>query len=110
MAEHIGTWHGLALSLVLQGRLDEAQSLYEQTLEMDRNFAESHGGLAVVLALKQQPELAQQSLDRALGLDKQSFSAAYAQALLAPGGVEKSQTLLRQILRQSGAKLGPFKR
>jgi tetratricopeptide (TPR) repeat protein len=109
MAEHIGTWHGLALSLVLQGRLDEAQALYEQTLEMDRNFAESHGGLAVVLALKQQPELAQQSLDRALGLDKRSLSAAYAQALLAPGGMEKSQTLLRQFLRKSGVRVRPFK-
>jgi branched-chain amino acid transport system permease protein len=56
MAEHIGTWHGLALSLVLQGRLDEAQALYEQTLEMDRNFAESHGGLAVVLTSSQPVE------------------------------------------------------
>lgn len=99
MPEHVGTWHGLALTLVLQGRLDEAKTIYEKTLEMDRNFAESHGGLAVVLVLQQQPALAKESIERALRLDRQSVSAAYAQEFLKGGEPQKLQEKLQQVAR-----------
>jgi hypothetical protein len=49
---------------------------------MNPNFAESHGGLAVVLALKQNNSEAHAHVERGLRLDRACLSAQYAQAIL----------------------------
>lgn len=82
MPGHAGSWHGLAWTQVLLGDLVEAERLLDHALELDRNFAETHGALAVVYARTGRRTLAQEALRRARGLDAGSFAAQYAQALL----------------------------
>jgi len=82
MPGHIGTWHGLGWCEILLKDLDAARRAFEQAMELDRNFGETHGGLAVVLALQGQNAAAEGHIQRALGLDANSMSARYAQAIL----------------------------
>jgi hypothetical protein len=49
---------------------------------LDRNFGESHGGLAVVQVIQNELDEAERSIKRALRLNPMSFSALYAQSLL----------------------------
>ena len=48
MPEHIGTWHALAWCQILMKDLEGAAATFEHALSLNRNFAESHGGRAVV--------------------------------------------------------------
>jgi len=82
MPEHLGTWHALAWSQLLQGKRDDAEHSYQQAYELDRNFGESHGGLALVAALKGDAATAEAAIKRALRLDPQSPTAHYARIVL----------------------------
>lgn len=82
MPRHIGTWHGLGWTAISQQDLPAALQAFDNALELDRNFAESHGGLAVAYALSQDAARSRAALARAQGLDRASFSARYAEALL----------------------------
>lgn len=82
MPGHIGTWHTLAWCKIFKGDLAGAEAIYRHALEMDRNFGDSHGGLAVVQAMRGERELAELGIKRALGLDPDSMAAKYAQMVL----------------------------
>jgi hypothetical protein len=58
---------------------------------MDRNFAESHGALATIAALRGERQRAQELINVALKLDPQSMAARYAAAVLS-GDTGKPQT------------------
>lgn len=79
---HIGTWHGKAWAQLLSSDLQAAQRSFTSALELDRNFAESHGGLAVALALQGLRPEALEHAERALRLDASNLSGRYAQAIL----------------------------
>jgi tetratricopeptide (TPR) repeat protein len=98
MPGHIGTWHGQGWAELLDHDLDAAQASFAKALEMDRNFAESHGGMAVVLALKQQTHEARQHAERAVGLDKNNLSGRYAEALL--NGEVKDEVAIRRLAQR----------
>jgi tetratricopeptide (TPR) repeat protein len=101
MPGHIGTWHGKAWAQLLSSDLPGAQRSFTSALDLDRNFAESHGGLAVALALLGRTEEALQHIERALRLDAFNLSGRYAQAIL--GGeirdLESFQALAKRLLR-----------
>ncbi len=82
MPEHIGSWHVLAWIQLLQGELVAAERAFERSMTLDRNFSETHGGLAVIAALQGREEEARTSLKRALRLDPQSMSAQCARIVL----------------------------
>lgn len=107
MPSHIGTWHGQGWLQVLQKNLDAAQATFETALEMDRNFAESHGGLAVVLALKGQTELAKKHIELAIRLDSSNLSGRYAQAILS-GEARDAASLQRIAKRLLGGRAAPL--
>lgn len=107
MGEHIGTWHGLGWTQILSGQLAEAHASFEAALELDRNFAESHGGLAVVLAMQSKREQAQEHAELALRLDKSNVSGRYAQALLS-GDVKDANDLQRLARRLLGGRTAPL--
>lgn len=107
MGEHIGTWHGLGWTQILSGQLAEAHASFETALELDRNFAESHGGLAVVLAMQSKREQAQEHAELALRLDKSNVSGRYAQALLS-GDVKDAKDLQRLARRLLGGRTAPL--
>lgn len=66
----------------LTGDLQGAEAIYRHTLDMDRNFGDSHDGLAVVQAMKGEREMAELSIKRSLDLNPESMAANYAQMVL----------------------------
>jgi len=82
MPDHIGTWHALAWCQILMKDLAGAAATFERALSMNRNFAESHGGRAVVAALQGRTQVARESVAVALRLDPNCLSARYAEAIL----------------------------
>ncbi|WUR12426.1 tetratricopeptide repeat protein [[Empedobacter] haloabium] len=95
MPGHIGTWHSLGWCCLFAGDHAGARDAFTTALELDRNFGESHGGIAVVQALAGQRDEAQKSIDRALGLDPQGLAARYAQMVL--GGQTEDPQRFRQL-------------
>lgn len=82
MPAHIGTWHGLGWARLLQGDLAAAHEAFDVALQLDRNFGESHGGMAVVQAMQGRREDAESSIERAQRLDPAGASAQFAKAVL----------------------------
>lgn len=82
MPEHIGTWHGQGWAELLQGDLAAARRTFEHALALDRNFAESHGAMAVVLARLGDRSAAESAMAIARRLDPHCISAEYARAIL----------------------------
>jgi tetratricopeptide (TPR) repeat protein len=105
LPEHLGTWHVLAWTHIMLGEIAGAQAAFERALALDRNFGETHGGLAVVAALQNREEEARQSARRALRLDPLSLSAKYAEMLLLKraGRHDDARAVLESVLsRQAG--------
>lgn len=82
MPDHIGSWHMLGWSCIFNRDLQAARTAFQSALDRDRNFAESHGGLAVVRALQGERAAAEGSIERAERLDGQGLSALYAKMIL----------------------------
>ncbi|HEY6923196.1 MAG TPA: tetratricopeptide repeat protein [Steroidobacteraceae bacterium] len=82
MQEHIGTWHILGWIQILRGDIAAAATAFERALTLNRNFGETHGGLAVIAALQGHEAEARASVRRALRLDPQGMAAQCAQYLL----------------------------
>jgi tetratricopeptide (TPR) repeat protein len=97
---HIGTWHVLAWIHILLGDDLTAQAAFESALALDRNFAETHGGLAVLAARQGREDQARSSIKRALRLDSQCMSAACAQMVLMQreGQHKQAEALLASVL------------
>jgi tetratricopeptide (TPR) repeat protein len=82
MPEHIGTWHVNAWIHLLLGDVATAERAFHSALAIDRNFADSHGGLAVIEVICDRVDQARMSIKRALKLDPNSLAARYAEHLL----------------------------
>lgn len=104
MPDHIGTWHALAWTQLLQGQRDEAEHSYRQAYAIDRNFGDTHGGLALIAAMRGDHAAAEQGVQRALRLDPGAFTARYAKSLLleASGDNEGSERIMRDLLGSGG--------
>jgi tetratricopeptide (TPR) repeat protein len=98
LPQHIGSWHALGWCRIRAGQLGTAHAAFETALALDRNFAESHGGVAVVTALAGRREQAEAACALALRLDPNSFSARYAQLVLA-GEAQDVQLMRKGALR-----------
>lgn len=108
MPAHIGTWIGRGWAQLLQHDVAAAQVSFEQALALDRNFAESHGSLAVALALGQQADAARHEIELAQRLDRNEMASRYAQAVLEGKAQdpEAVQQLARRLLAGRKAPLG----
>ena len=82
MPGHVGSWHLLAWAELVTGEIDEAQRLFAHSLELDRNFSESHGGLASVAALRGDHAVAKREIEIANRLDGSCVSAKFAESVL----------------------------
>ena len=100
MPGHIGTWHALAWCQLLQGDLAGAKRSFDRAFVIDRAFGETHGGFALVHALRAEREEAQASIKRATRLDPQGRAARYAQSvlLLDEGRVEQARAIVDGIV------------
>lgn len=104
---HVGTWHGLGWAQLTAGAHEAALATFQHALALDRNFAESHGAMAVALIYGGDQATAKEHADRAQGLDKTSLSGHYARALL-KGEVRDRQALQRLAKRLLGGREGPM--
>ena len=109
MPGHIGTWHLLAWARLYQGDLAGATAAFQSALDLDRNFGESHGGMAVVQAMTGQRQQAEASIARALGLDRDSLSARYAQMAL-NGELQDPERFRALAMRLLSSRAGTFGR
>lgn len=100
MPGHIGTWHALAWCQLLQGDLSAAHGSYDKAFALDRSFGETHGGFAVIHALRGETDEAEAAIVRARRLDPTGRSAAYAQGLLLldTGRENEARALIEPIL------------
>jgi len=81
-SDDIGTWHTLAWAEILLYKFEEAKCCFEYALELDYEFSESYGGLAVVAALQCDLQTAEKYRQKAVQLDPHSASAEYALTLI----------------------------
>ena len=102
MPSHIGTHHALGWCRILDQDLSAAETCFRTALSLDRNFGESHGGLAVTAALQGDREFAQECIERAIRLNPESMSAAYAQLILSDGVADTVK--LRGLVRRFAGK------
>lgn len=102
MPDHIGTWHALAWCQLMKNDIDGAKTSFERSMEIDRNFGETHGGLAVIAVLQNRPQDAEGHLKRALRLNPVSFAARFAQSLMAArNDPAKAREIMDGILASS---------
>lgn len=97
MPTHIGSWHALAWIQVVQDQIDEAEASFTAAMELDRNFGDSHGGLALIAALRGDRAKAREFSKRGFRLDKQSMNVVAAELVLQHGSL-KSPGLLQAAL------------
>lgn len=83
MSEHVGTWHGLGWACLLRRDPKGARVAFERALQLDRNFAESHGAIGLLLLLEGRREEAQHHLRSADKLDPLNATGRFARALSA---------------------------
>lgn len=79
---HIGTWHARAWNYIVTNDIPAAKSCFLKALELDRNFAETHGGLAVIAVIEGRHQDAEREVQLGLKLDPHCYSALYAKTLL----------------------------
>ncbi len=80
-----------------------AERTFRRAVDIDRNFAEAHGGLAAALALQARVDEAQQAIRRAQRLDARGFGAAFARTVVLKlqGQHQAATDLLAGVLQQS---------
>ncbi len=92
----------LGWALINNSQYSEAQNIFHQSVQIDPNFAESHGGLAVALLMQRKTGEARVSINRAERLDKHSFAGIYARSLLnyLQGHRDQATQNLAELLEQ----------
>ncbi len=95
---HIGSWIASGWAHFVNGENEKARASFEKALAIDDNFAESHGGLAVLDILEGKLDEAKRESQIALRLDKRSLGGALAASLLAErAGNPKLAEKIREI-------------
>jgi tetratricopeptide (TPR) repeat protein len=92
MPGHLGSWHALGWAHFVTGELDDAQKIFDHAMEMDRNFAETHGALGVIAAARGEVDKAEEYARVALKLDPENMSARVVESILAARGGDKARS------------------
>lgn len=99
LPEEIGVWHIKGWCELLLGEISQAKSSFQKALNLNRNYSENHGGMAIVYAQLGDLKNADHCLQVALRLDRNCVSARYACSILARqhGNKAKSEELLQEV-------------
>lgn len=102
LPSHIGTWHAYAWCHLLAGRLDDAQRCYDAALLLDRTFGDTHGGFALVHAVRGESAEAAEAAKRSLRLAPGNALAVYAECVLLDdaGRQDEADRRLQALLGQ----------
>jgi len=103
MPDHLGTLHALAWCQLLEGDLAGAKQSFDKAFIADRTFGETHGGLALVHALRGERTEAEAAIKRAMRLDPRGRSARYATSvlLLDEGRVDEARQEIDRLMAMS---------
>lgn len=107
--EHMSDSSGtiVALGWACLANADQAGSerVFRKAIDVDRSFAEAHGGLASALALQARVRQAEEAIQIANRLDRHNFGAQFARMILLKiqGRAETAQRLLTNLLERSPA-------
>ncbi|OCC22922.1 hypothetical protein MB02_14240 [Croceicoccus estronivorus] len=110
--DHLGSWIAAGWAYLVAGDMARARERFDHALQLDPNFAESHGSLAVLDMLSGDREQGDRRLEIAQRLDRASFSAAFAKMLMASsdGDSDAAERILDIALKQpldgSGRTIG----
>lgn len=98
--DHLGSWIALGWTQFMGRDLGGARKTFEHALTLDDNFAETHGGLAVLDVAEGKLESAQRRADVALRLDRECFGGMLARILLteAKGNAATAQKLWEKAI------------
>lgn len=112
MPNHIGTWHVLAWIYILQEQPGKAREILLKSYALDRNFGDTHGGLAVVDAMEGKEAEARTGIRKALRLAPDGMAARYAELLLLEKSGDKvaAQQLVDTVLSQPASEDGMLRR
>ena len=80
--DHLGSWIAAGWMHLLARDFQNARANFERVMMLDENFAESHGGLAVIAIAEGNLEAAKKRADIAIRLDKDCFGGMLAQMML----------------------------
>ncbi len=80
--DHIGSWVASGWAHFVNKDYAKARASFDRAMAIDPNFAESHGGVAVVDIVDGRLEEARKHCDIALRLDRNCFGGALAKSLL----------------------------
>ena len=97
--DHLGSWIAAGWAHYVNKDMAAARARFETALELDPNFAETHGSLAVLDLMAGDLEGAREKSEIALRLDRQCYSAALARSLLAAG--QGDQETARRIYEKA---------
>jgi len=86
----VGLAVAIGWALLFSGSAGDAELQFQRAIGINRNFAEAHGGLATVLAIRGKREEAESAIRAAKRLDNASYGYKYAQAILELSGGSKS--------------------
>jgi Flp pilus assembly protein TadD len=106
MPSHVGSWQVLGWTYLLEGNLDAAERMFAHALEMDRNFAEAHGSMASIHAMRGRAAEARNEIKVAERLDPKGLAARFAQAVLL--GRAGDPEVGRALIRQTASSLAPL--
>jgi tetratricopeptide (TPR) repeat protein len=108
MDNHIGTWHLLGWSHLMLSELPEALVAFEKAYDLDRAFAETHGGLAAVFAHMGDVKKANNHIKLADRLDSEGLASTYAKMILLNQNKEseKANSLFDATLNRVNSRLG----
>jgi tetratricopeptide (TPR) repeat protein len=108
MPDHIGTWHLLAWIYILKSDSKQARQALEASYALDRNFGETHGGIAVVDAMDGETEKARFGIRKALKLNPDGLAAQYAELILMQkaGRAEEANRLVKGVLERKAQGAG----
>lgn len=82
MPNHIGTWHLLGWSGIMEQDWNLALHAFQQAYKLDRGFPDTHGGLAAVYAHMGSVKLAEHHIKLADKLSSGGLAAVYAKITL----------------------------
>lgn len=107
MPDHAGTWIGLGWTrLLAQSPITEAKAAFQVALNLDGNFAESHGCMAVILAIEGKRQDALRFIEKARRLDKRCWSSQFAQMIVNGTAGDKAsvQRLAQRLIGSIGSQ------
>jgi tetratricopeptide (TPR) repeat protein len=80
--DHLGSWIAAGWAHFVNGDYARARANFERAMNIDPNFAENHGGLAVLDLVAGDLESAERRCEIALRLDRRCFGGALAKSML----------------------------